>query len=146
MNVNIEKTKDYYKSNLEVCSCVACENYINTVSQTYPELVDFLQSIGVDYRKPFETFWLENREDQSIYYEGIQYVVFGEWNQDFMYSLGNIRIFCSGTHRVTNINDKHFVIDIDDIHLKWGLQKEFSEAFPPIKKKNLIEKIFRRQK
>lgn len=59
MQIDIQKTKEYYQSNLEVCNCDACQNYIKSVAEAYPELITYLKSIGIDYKKPFETFWLE---------------------------------------------------------------------------------------
>lgn len=144
MQIDIQKTKEYYQSNLKVCNCDACQNYIKSVAEAYPELITYLKSIGIDYKKPFETFWLENRKNQTIYYEGIQYIVFGEWNKDFMFEKAGHRISCASNHPTTSITDKHFVIDIDDIVLKWSLEKNFEEVFPFEKKQSLLSKIFKR--
>ncbi len=53
MQIDIQKTKEYYQSNLEVCNCDACQNYIKSVAEAYPELITYLKSIGIDYKKPF---------------------------------------------------------------------------------------------
>lgn len=51
MNVNIEKTKEYYKSDLEVCNCHNCQLYIENIAEIYPKLVEYLLSLGIDYKK-----------------------------------------------------------------------------------------------
>ena len=95
-------------------------------------------------RNHLKHFGLKIEKNQTIYYEGIQYIVFGEWNKDFMFEKAGHRISCASNHPTTSITDKHFVIDIDDIVLKWSLEKNFEEVFPFEKKQSLLSKIFKR--
>lgn len=78
--MDIERTKRFYRdlkrSNL--CDCAYCRNYVNEVAKAYPAVTAYLQTLGVDIAKPFETMPLELDEDGRMPYIGPQYLVFGE--------------------------------------------------------------------
>ena len=77
--MDIERTKRFYRdlkrSNL--CDCAYCRNYVNEVAKAYPAVTAYLQTLGVDIAKPFETMPLELDEDGRMPYIGPQYLVFG---------------------------------------------------------------------
>ena len=76
---DIEKTRAYYR-NLgpeNICSCAYCQNYCVRVMTAYPEVARYLDSLGVDIEKPFETSPLEPDENGYLEYCVCQYVVFG---------------------------------------------------------------------
>ena len=78
--MDIERTKRFYRdlkrSNL--CDCAYCRNYVNEAAKAYPAVTAYLQTLGVDIAKPFETMPLELDEDGRMPYIGPQYLVFGE--------------------------------------------------------------------
>lgn len=78
--MDIERTKRFYRdlkrSNL--CDCAYCRNYVNEVAKAYPAVTAYLQTLGVDIAKPFETMPLELDEAGRMPYIGPQYLVFGE--------------------------------------------------------------------
>ena len=57
MKADIEKTRNYYR-NLgpeSICDCAYCQNYCARVKTAYSEVARYLDSLGVDIEKPFET-------------------------------------------------------------------------------------------
>lgn len=67
--MDIEKTRDYYK-NLKVtdiCQCAYCQNYVREIKKEYRDLHKYLEGIGVDIEKPFETMPLEEKDGYIEY-------------------------------------------------------------------------------
>lgn len=119
--MNIKKTKLYYDnlSQKEICCCAYCKNYVNEIEKTYTNLSLYLKSIGVDILKPFETMPLEPDIYGNIEYVGVQYIVFGDINNFTKKEIGKVTIDISDSHPSTDIEDKHFVIEVYPIILKW---------------------------
>ena len=68
MKADIEKTRDYYR-NLgpeNICDCAYCRNYCARVKAAYPEVAWYLDSLGVDIEKTFETSPLEPDEKGDL--------------------------------------------------------------------------------
>lgn len=141
MKVDIQKNKAYYKSYDDICRCDGCQNYVQTISEKYPQLKDYLNNIGIDIKKPFETLWIENHDDHTIHYLVVQYVVFGEWEKDTSLQFESHNIRKVTHHPMTGIKEDYFVIDIDNIILLWKLDKKFEDAFPTKRRKGLISAI-----
>lgn len=54
-DVDVEATADHTKKNsADHCTCGYCKNYYEAVSETYPELIIFLEQFGVDFNGPSE--------------------------------------------------------------------------------------------
>ena len=47
MNINVEKTRQYYKEYKE-CRCTDCINFYKVFPQMYPKICEYLLSIGID--------------------------------------------------------------------------------------------------
>ena len=84
MEIDVQKTYEYYQLDIEVCTCHGCQNYIQSVAKSYPELVDYLNSIGVDYKKPLNIFCLKIRR--------IKQYIMKEFNILFLVS--GMKILC----------------------------------------------------
>lgn len=63
-SVDIEKTKNYYKTH-SLCDCVECCNYYVQIKDKFPKLNDFLNRFGVDISRPDEI--MSNKMDIYIY-------------------------------------------------------------------------------
>ena len=76
MQPDIEKTRAYYRDlgPENICSCDYCRNYCARVKAAYPEVARYLDSLGVDIEKPFETSPLEPDENGYLEYCVCQYV------------------------------------------------------------------------
>ena len=77
--MDIERTKQFYRElkQSDLCGCAYCRNYVNEVAKAYPAVTAYLQTLGVDIAKPFETMPLELDEAGQMPYIGPQYLVFG---------------------------------------------------------------------
>lgn len=121
--MNIEKTREYYSylTNDDLCQCDYCKNYVKEIKAAYPEAARYLDNIGIDIEKPFETMPLEPDENENIKYICGQYVVIGSSEGFQPHSVGDIGIDIAIGHPSTNISDEHFVIEIFNILLKWNI-------------------------
>ncbi len=119
MQPDIEKTRAYYRDlgPENICSCAYCRNYCARVKAAYPEVDRYLDSLGVDIEKPFETMPLEPDENGYLEYCVCQYVVFGSCPGDFTHRIGDVTFGRSDCHPNTKIDEEHFVLDIYPIHL-----------------------------
>ena len=59
MNVNIQKTTEYYKT-AKHCDCDVCRYFCSHIRALRPDIAAYLDTLGVDIEKPFELVWLEN--------------------------------------------------------------------------------------
>ena len=77
--MDIERTKQFYRElkQSDLCGCAYCRNYVKEAAKAYPTVTAYLQTLGVDIAKPFETMPLELDEDGRMPYIGPQYLVFG---------------------------------------------------------------------
>ena len=100
MKADIEKTRAYYSSRgpESLCNCGYCQNYCARVKAAYLEVALYLDSLGVDIEKPFETMPLELDENGYLEYCGCQYVVFGSCPEDFTHRIGDVTFGRSDCH------------------------------------------------
>ena len=126
--MDIERTKQFYRelkrSNL--CDCAYCRNYVNEVAKAYPAVTAYLQTLGVDIAKPFETMPLELDEDGRMPYIGPQYLVFGE-EEGFaaatVRDVNDVEVCLAQSHPGDDIQEPHFVIEIFPIFLPWTVEE-----------------------
>lgn len=124
--MDTKKTEDFYKTmdtDYYICKCDYCQNYIKEIKHSYPLLADYLQSIGVDIEKPFETMPLEPDEEGYIEYIGVQYIVLGSKDSFEPTIVSDVEIGITESHPRTNVEDEHFVIELQPIRLKWVMEK-----------------------
>ena len=96
LDVDVEKTRDYYESALartpgKKCSCAGCQNFDSAILRA-PEAVQvFLRSLGIDPQKPCEVFGLAGEpEGDGTYlyggwYHAVGSVVKGEDSPEKLY-------------------------------------------------------------
>lgn len=126
--MDIERTKQFYRdlkrSNL--CDCAYCRNYVNEVAKAYPAVTAYLQTLGVDIAKPFETMPLELDEAGQMPYIGPQYLVFGE-EEGFaaatVKDANDVEGRLAQSHPDDDIQEPHFVIEIFPIFLPWTVEE-----------------------
>ena len=121
--MNIEKTRDFYKTYDDLCDCAYCRNYIREIKKAYPDLVAFLDKIGVDVEKPFETMPGEP-ENNFIEYFGVQYLVMGDKIDFSKTKLGEIAIDLAKSFPDPGLDCKYYVIEVGPIKLKWTIEGE----------------------
>ena len=120
MKVDLSKNLEYYKSDKSMpCDCEVCNIYYKNVKNQYPKIAEYLKKLNVDILRPFELVWFENEKDKTIEYEGCQYIVFGQCEDDFTLQIDDV-IFENNTsfHPSTeHIEGNHFVLDFGKIVL-----------------------------
>lgn len=118
--VDIDKTKDYYKTkaDMDLCQCETCKIYYKEVKERMPDLDIYLCEMGVDITKPFEApaYGLKVDHDYEEYFAW--YIVFGKCDADYARKIGEHTIFATGGHPKTGVEEDHFVLQVDDIIFK----------------------------
>lgn len=121
MFTDIEQTRRYYSEikTEDLCNCDYCKNYYSQIKEAYPFVADYLNTLGIDIEKPFETSPLEIDEYGFIEYCVCQYIVFGKVPDKFENKIGDVKLGIAKSYPKTNIQKEHFVLDICSIKLKW---------------------------
>ena len=121
MDINIEKTKEYYASIGEslLCDCIYCQCYRKQIRSVYPKVAEYLDSLGVDIEKPFETSPLEPDEKNMLEYCCCQYIVFGKCDSKYSYQIDNVKFRMATSYPHTGIEEEHFVLELFPIWLKY---------------------------
>ena len=118
--VDIDKTKDYYKTKADkdLYQCETCKIYYREVKERMPDLDMYLTEMGVDITKPFEApvYGLKVDHDYEEYFAW--YIVFGNYDVNYARKLGEHTIFATGGHPRTEIEEDHFVFQVDNIIFK----------------------------
>jgi len=119
--MNIKKTKQYYHqlTNEDICDCAYCRNYVKEIRSSYTDLADYLGDLGIDIEKPFEAVPV-GPENGIMFYSGVQYVVMGSADDFKETSIGDVSMFITDSHPMTDIQENHFMIEISPIYLKWN--------------------------
>lgn len=118
MNVDMNKTKEYYLSNDSVpCECAYCQNYIFKIEQKYPAIVQYLASMNIDATRPFELMSVE-LDKIEVEYSLCQYIVYGDCEEDYHSSIDGIEFGKSSCHPSTNIKGNHFVLEFGPVVLR----------------------------
>lgn len=122
--MDINKTREFYKNLKEedLCNCAFCKNYIGQIKENYPQVSDYLDNLGVDIEKPFDTSPAEP-EDEQIEYYMVQYIVMGDKEKFQKKEWGKVSIHIAEEGPSTGCKDQHFVIELTNIQLPWNNDK-----------------------
>lgn len=121
MHVNVAETREYYRSVTDsmLCDCSYCQSYRRQIKATFPKAAEYLDSLGVDMEKPFETSPLEVDEKGMLEYCGCQYVVFGHCRGEYHHRIDNVEFRLAVSYPSTGIEREHFVLELFPIRLKY---------------------------
>lgn len=121
MNANIELTQEYYRSMdiQSLCDCNYCKKYRQRISSAYPEVASYLETLGIDIEKPYETSPLEPDENGVLEYCCCQYIVFGSCSSDYEHQINDVEFRLATSYPRTGIEQEHFVLEFYPIQLKW---------------------------
>ena len=121
MNADVLKTTEYYRSIAEnsLCDCAYCRSYRLQVKSAFPEVSEYLDSLGIDIEKPCETSPLEPDENCMLEYCCCQYIAFGTCNSEYNYRIDNVEFRIATSYPSTGIEQEHFVIELYPVHLKF---------------------------
>ena len=118
--MDIEKTKEYYAKikRENICKCVYCQNLMDEIKQAYPDVAEYLLSIGVNIERPFEVFLPSDPVDGYMDYPLVQYLVVGDPCDFKGTKIGDIIIDLSTSHPASTYVGEHFIIDAGVFHIK----------------------------
>ncbi len=121
MNINIAKTKNYYNNTIsesDLCDCSYCRCYRLQIKSAYPKVATYLDSLGIDIEKPFETSPLEPDKNGKILYCACQYIVFGTCALEYSHKIDDVTFRVATSHPDTGIKEEHFVIEFFPVELE----------------------------
>ena len=112
MAVDIEKNRSYYAGLTEddVCQCAYCRNFCARVRTAYPDLMEYLATLGIDIAKPLRLSFGPRNEAGIVNYYECQYTAFGSASDDFQHSVGDVTIGKALYHPDTGVTGEHFVL------------------------------------
>ena len=76
----------------------------------------------MDIEKPFEAIPI-GPDNGIMFYSGAQYVIMGSPEDFKESSMGDVRMFITDSHPMTDIEEDHFVIELSPIYLKWDMEE-----------------------
>lgn len=121
--MNVEKTRQFYKDYDDLCDCAYCKNYIEEVKKAYPDLDDYLDKLGIDIEKPWETLPGEVIGGM-IEYLGAQYILMGNKSDFNKAKLGELAIDLAKSFPDPGLDCDHYVIEVRPIKLQWTVEGE----------------------
>lgn len=121
--MTIEKTRKFYKDYDDLCDCAYCKNYIEEVKKAYPDLDDYLDKLGIDIEKPWETLPGEVIGGM-IEYLGAQYILMGNKSDFNKAKLGELAIDLAKSFPDPGLDCDHYVIEVRPIKLQWTVEGE----------------------
>lgn len=81
IDVDVERTRAFYErsdvpSTSQGCTCPGCQNFDKAILTAPASVTDFLHSLGIDPRKPVETYSVtgEREADGTVWYQGWYHV------------------------------------------------------------------------
>lgn len=121
--MSIEETRDFYKNFDDLCDCAYCRNYIKEARKAYPDLAEYLNKLGAEIEKPFETMPGEI-VGGFIEYLGAQYIIIGNKDDFRKVKLGEVTIDLAKSFPDPGIDRDYYVIEIYPTKLKWTIEGE----------------------
>lgn len=126
--MDVGRTERFYRElkQSDVCDCAYCRNYVKEVKKAYPAVAAYLQTLGVDIAKPFETMPLELDENGRMPYIGPQYLVFDEkdgFAAATVKDVNDVEVRLAQSHPGDDNWELHLVIEIFPIFLPWTVEE-----------------------
>ena len=123
--MNIDKTKEYYSTlkRDNICSCVYCQNLVDEIKQSYPDVAEYLLTLGINIECPFEVLLPIETDDGYMDYYGVQYLIPGDSSGFEETKIGCISIFITDCHPDANYDGTYFVIEAGTFHIKCRYDK-----------------------
>ena len=118
MKADVKATQKYYEQidDTQLCDCTECQNYRAKISGAYPDVSQYLKSLGADIEKPFDSSSYDRDSNEIISYFG-QYIIFGTCSEGFSHHIGDIKTRLATSHPGTGIEKEHFVLEIYPVKL-----------------------------
>lgn len=137
-SVDIDITKEYYRTYSDLCKCDGCKNFYQTIRSCSAELTAFLEQFGIDVEKPIEAMWFTVDKQSKIVNYAAYYSVHGiAANGKYEIDFGTINIVVQPPKNSPNteMSEPYFVFQIFNLLLPWALSDTMEELDDPPKKK-----------
>lgn len=123
--MDIEKTRAYYAGikREDICGCPYCQNLIDEIKLSYPEVAEYLLSLGVDIECPFEVLLPSDPENGYMDYYMVQYLIVGDAGNFKEIKIGDISIYPVDFHPRAAYTGEFFVIGAGTFHIKCRYDK-----------------------
>lgn len=124
--MDIEGTKAYYENikREDICECVYCQNLIDEIKRSYPNVAEYLLSLGVNIERPFEVLLpIEDHINGYMDYPIVQYLIVGDPDDFKETSIDDVKIGISDCHPTAAYEGEHFIIDVGVFHIKCRYDK-----------------------
>ena len=115
IEIDMEKTKNFYKNYKDFCTCLYCEFYYSNIKKYYPNLCKFLEKINVDPVKPFELSLPYLDDLGNLVFPFAQYLVIGKADYEFTYYIENLSIKIASSYPKVNLSSDYFVLEIANV-------------------------------
>jgi hypothetical protein len=97
---------------------------IDEIKQAYPNVAQYLLSLGVNIERPFEALLpIEDHDNGYMDYPIVQYLIVGDSGDFKKTRIGDIEIRISDYHPDATYEGDHFIIDVGTFHIKCRYDK-----------------------
>lgn len=123
-NVDIDITKEYYRTYSDLCECDGCKNFYQTIQSYSAELTAFLEQFGIDVEKPIEAMWFAvDKQSKMINYTAYYSIHGTATNGKYEIDFETINIVVQPPKNSPNTEmlEPYFVFQIFNLLLPWAL-------------------------
>lgn len=144
-SVDIQKTKEYYRTYSDLCDCDPCRNFYQTIEGYSTELAAFLGRFGIDIEKPIETEWhISDRQSKTVDYTAY-YAVHGTAangnGYEIDFGLINVVVQSPNNSPNTKMQEPYFVFQIFNLILPWVMPENIESIDASAAKKKNNKKM-----
>lgn len=86
LEVDLNKTREFYSKDIELCDCLFCENYMTACMYSDPSVIGLFNVLGINPAKPSHLSEFGEMEDGLRLYIGSYHIVGklieGEYSED----------------------------------------------------------------
>ncbi|MCG3421018.1 hypothetical protein [Oceanobacillus jordanicus] len=129
LEVDVGRTREYYKQDQELCNCVDCKNYREACTQMDSQIKDVFETLGIDPTKPDLLSEFGEAEDglhlYMVHYYLAASLVEGKYCLDSDWTSENTAILGNFTFGFAEVDPS----EKDDLPMS-GLWLEFESKIP----------------
>ena len=128
MQIDYLKTDQYYKNiDNDICDCMYCRYFIDHIIEDRKDLDEFLKSMKIDIKKPYELSIPRIDEDGNLLYDFVQYLGIGKCEEAYNKQLSGVNITKATSYPFIDLSDDYFVLELYPLIIKGPIPKELIE-------------------
>lgn len=147
INVDVEKTAEYYRSNT-LCDCLCCRNFYAQAKERFGKLEAFLSEFGISLERPDE---LESVEaDNTVMYLTASYSVCGKLPDSYKKTVEisdggmDLKVVIGDSFSPNEQTGDYFMVSVYDMNLPWVLDEPIPEVLRTAEKLPKIKRLFKK--